>query len=171
MPPIVVIALVLAAIILTSRRELRQMLRWRLPAFREASLAQLASAVALMLKNGVTLPEALALAESLEGTSPAGRTLAEWHARTRAGMGKPSDWKPKTFPPLFLWLVQSAGENVAAGFHKAAEIYQARATYKADLALYAALPLSIVFVGQLVFWQVVPLVRAITLMMNSLGGM
>src|SRR5438876_8146626 len=47
-----------------TRPHLRARLRWRLPAFREASLAQLASAMALMLRNGVTLREALALAEA-----------------------------------------------------------------------------------------------------------
>src|ERR1700722_8870263 len=41
-------------------------LRWRLPAFKEASLAQLALAIWLMLKNGVPLDDALALAEELE---------------------------------------------------------------------------------------------------------
>jgi type II secretory pathway component PulF len=170
MPPIVLIVIALASILAVSRPELRQMLRWRLPAFREASLAQLASAISLMLKNGTTLPDALALAESLEGNSPAGRTLAEWGWLSQTGMGKPADWKAKAFPPLFLWLVRSAGENVASGFHKAAELYQARAAYKTDLALYGALPVSIVFVGQLVFWQVAPLIRAFTTMINSLGG-
>src|SRR5437899_909613 len=47
----------------------RAWLRWRLPAFREASLAQLASAIALMLRKGTTLAESLALAESMESAS------------------------------------------------------------------------------------------------------
>ena len=41
----------------------RRALRWRFPAFREASLAQVASALALMLKSGVPLDKALALME------------------------------------------------------------------------------------------------------------
>src|SRR5207244_4136250 len=51
----------------------RASLRWRLPAFREASLAQLASAITLMLRNGATLAEALAMAEKLEAATPAGK--------------------------------------------------------------------------------------------------
>src|SRR6266850_3022023 len=69
MPPIFLGLLTLFCLVVISRRELRMRLRWRLPAFREASLAQLASAMALMLENGTTLPDALALAESLEGNT------------------------------------------------------------------------------------------------------
>src|SRR6266850_7021315 len=77
-PPIVLgLALVfgLCALLIPSWRE---RLRWRLPAFREASLAQLASAMALMLRNGATLSEALAMAEALEHGTPAGGALATW---------------------------------------------------------------------------------------------
>jgi len=170
MPPIFLGLLTLICLVVISRRELRMRLRWRLPAFREASLAQLASAMALMLENGTTLPDALALAESLEGNTPAGKTLAEWRALTQSGTGKPANWKARSFPPLFLWLVQSAGENVAQGFRKAAEIYRARAAYKTELALYGALPVSILLLGQMIFWQVAPLLRSFTEILNRLGG-
>jgi type II secretory pathway component PulF len=150
----------------------RARLRWRLPAFREASLAQLASAMALMLKNGTTLPEALALAQALESTTPAGPALAHWRQLVEAGEGKPAAWTgdSRPFPPLFLWLVQKGGEDLAAGFQKAAEIYQARAAYRIELALYGALPVSILLLGQMVLWQVVPLLRSMVWMMNMLGA-
>jgi len=150
----------------------RNSLRWRLPAFRDASLAQLASAITLMLKNGTTLPQALVLAEGLESNTPAAQTLARWRKLVEAGQGKPANWTGDTrpFPPLFLWLVLKSGEDLAAGFGKAAEIYQARASYRIEMALYGALPVSILLVGQMVLWQALPLVRTMTWMMNMLGS-
>jgi len=172
MPPVVLslaAVLGLGAIFIPSWRA---RLRWRLPAFREASLAQLASAIALMLKNGTSLAEALALAEALESTTPAGKSLAHWRRLLEAGRGKPAQWLGEAgpFPPLFLWLVQQSGEDVAGGFQKAAEIYQARASYRIELALYGALPISILLLGQMVFWQAAPLLQSMISLMNVLGG-
>jgi hypothetical protein len=39
------------------------------------------------------------------------------------------------------------------------------------MALYGALPVAILLLGQMVFWQVFPLFRMFTLLMNELGGM
>jgi len=149
----------------------RARLRWRLPGFREASLAELASAMALVLKNGMTLSEALALAETLESHTPADKILTQWQALVETGKGKPSQWPAvsRPIPPLFLWLVQQGGEDVAAGFQKAADIYYARAGYRIELALYGALPVSVLLLGQMVLWQVVPVVRTLVNFMNMLG--
>jgi type II secretory pathway component PulF len=170
-PPVLLAILVLLGVAAVSLPSWRAWLRWRLPAFREASLAELASAMSLMLKNGTTLAEALGLAETLESATPASRVLADWRARVESGQGKPAQWPApsKPIPPLFLWLVQRGGENVAAGFEKAAEIYQARAAYRIELALYGALPISILLLGQMVFWQALPLVRGMLWLMNALG--
>ena len=75
----------------------------------------------------------------------------------------------RPFPPLFLWLVQNGGEDVAAGFQKAADIYQNRAAFRIELALYGALPISILLLGQMVFWQAAPTFRVLIWMMNMLG--
>jgi type II secretory pathway component PulF len=172
MPPVVLSVLMLIALAAVFIPSWRARLRWQLPAFREASVAQLASAIALMLRNGTTLPEALALAEALESNTPAGKSLAQWRRVLAAGGGKPSSWVEThgPFPPLFLWLVQQSGEDVAAGFQKAAEIYRARASYRVELALYGALPISILLLGQMVFWQAAPLMRTMIWLMNTLGG-
>jgi type II secretory pathway component PulF len=172
MPPVFLGLAALLGVAAVSIPSWRARLRWRLPAFREASLAQLASAMTLMLKNGTTLPEALTLAEALESGTPAAKALARWRQLIEAGQGKPAEWKgdSRPFPPLFLWLVQKGGENVAAGFQKAAEIYQARASYRIELALYGALPVSILLLGQMVLWQAVPLIRSMTWMMNMVGS-
>jgi type II secretory pathway component PulF len=172
MPPVVLTLVALLIVAATWIPSWRARLRWRLPAFREASLAQFASAMSLMLKNGTPLPEALALAQALESNSPAATALARWRQLVEAGQGKPSDWTgdSRPFPPLFLWLVQKGGEDVAAGFQKAAELYQVRASYRIEMALYGALPVSILLLGQMVLWQAVPLMRSMIWMMNMLGS-
>jgi type II secretory pathway component PulF len=172
MPPIM-LALAAAVIVVTvSVPNWRNRLRWRLPAFREASLAQLASTMNLMLKHGTPLPDALALAEALESGTPAAKALAQWRQLVAEGQGKPGQWTGSTypFPPLFLWLVQKGGEDLAAGFQKAAEIYRARASYRIEIALYGALPVSVLLLGQMVLWQAVPLMRSLTWMMNMIGS-
>ena len=104
--------------------------------------------------------------------APRPQALAHWRQLVEAGQGKPAEWTgdSRPFPPLFLWLVQKGGEDVAAGFQKAAEIYQARASYRIELALYGALPVSILLLGQMVLWQAIPLVRSMIWMMNMLGS-
>jgi type II secretory pathway component PulF len=171
-PPIVLFVCVVAVVAALYIPRCRAWLRWRLPAFREASLAQLASAMALMLRNGLTLAEALALAEAMESPAPAAKVLAEWRRMAESGQGKPAHWPapPKPIPPLFVWLVQKAGEDVAAGFQNASEIYQGRASYRIEMALYGALPVSILLVAQMVFWQAAPLFRGLSWFMNMLGS-
>jgi type II secretory pathway component PulF len=170
-PPIVLALLALAGIAAVSLPKWREKLRWRLPAFREASIAQLASAIALMLRNGTPLSEALALAQSLESSSPAGHALAKWRSLVESGQGKPAQWSEENppFPPLFVWLIQKSGEDAGAGFQKAADLYQNRAAYRIELALYGALPISVLFLGQMIFWQVAPLMQAMVHMMRILG--
>jgi type II secretory pathway component PulF len=170
-PPIALALMALAGLAAMSIPSWRARLRWRLPAFREASLAQFASAMSLMLKNGTTLPEALSLAEALESGTPAATVLARWRQLVAAGQGKPEQWQGdnRPFPPLFLWLVRKGGEDLAAGFQKAAEIFQARAAYRTELALYGALPVSILLLGQMVLWEAVPLMQSLISVMNMLG--
>lgn len=171
-PPVVMAVLAMLVIGVLCIPDWRARLRWRLPAFRDASLAQLASALALMLRNGTTLAESLALAEGIEAATPAAGALATWRRLVENGQGKPTQWPAATkpIPPLFLWLVQTGGEDVASGFQKAAEIYQARASYRIEMALYGALPVSILLLGQMVVWQVVPLMRSFTWFFQCLGG-
>src|SRR5262249_18061215 len=152
---------------------LRGRVRWLLPPFREASLAQLASAMALMLGNGLTLTEALALAETLEAGTPAETALRDLRARIERGEGKPRQWldAQRPFPRLFFWVVRRSGEDVGAGFRKAAEIYQGRAAYRGEMLLYGALPVSVIFLGQMVLWQAAPLFQTMISFMNMLGDM
>ena len=170
-PPALLLAMLGLMIGAVAIPKWRARLRWRLPGFRETSLAQLAAAIALMLRNGTTLAEALGLAAELESASPARRTLTRWRALVEAGHGKPAQWSGMAgpFPPMFLWLVNKGGEDVAAGFQKAADLYQARANYRIELLLYGALPISILFLGQMVFWEIAPLMQSLIRVMNMIG--
>ena len=172
-PPVIIGIFLAAGVAVVTIPGLRAWARWRIPAFRETSLAQIASAMALMLKSGTPLPDALAFAESIEANSPAGDALREWRAQLQAGQGKPAQWPHalSPFPPMFLWLVRKGGEDIAGGFEKAAEIYQSRASYKIELLLYGALPVSVLLLGQMVIWQVAPLFHALATLMSWLGDM
>lgn len=171
-PPLLLAATAALGVTAVSVPALRSRLRWRLPAFREASLAQLASSMVLMLRSGIPFPEALVLAESLESGTPAGIALAQWRRLVESGLGKPAQWPASLppFPPLFLWLVQKGGEDLAGGFQKAADIYHARAAYRVELALYGILPVSVLLLGLMVFWQVLPMFRGLIWLMNTLGS-
>jgi len=172
LPPLMLALLAVVFVAAITIPSWRARLRWTLPAFREASLAQLASALALMIKNGTPLPDALALAQSLESATPAARPLAEWQQHLAAGAGKPAQLPVSMMPlpPLFLWLVHQSGEDLAAGFQKAANLYQARASYRTDMMLYGALPVSIILLGVMISWQVAPMMQSLVSLMNMIGG-
>lgn len=173
LPPAFVIVLVVAVTAGLLVPSWRGRLRWSVPGFRDASLAQVASVMSLMLRRGASLSEALALARGLEARTPAAAALARWQKAVEEGRGKPAEWpaENRPFPPLFGWLLQQGGEDPAGGFQKAAEVYQARAGYRVELALYGALPLSILLLAQMLIWQVMPLFRNLVWFMNMLGDM
>ncbi|MGA2544340.1 MAG: type II secretion system F family protein [Verrucomicrobiota bacterium] len=147
-------------------------LRWRLPAFREASLAQVASALALMLKSGVPLDKALGLMEQLERSTPAGAEVTRWRERLAAGHGQFSEMASggRIFPPLFIWTVSQSHEDLPAGFERAAEIYQARASYRTEMLLYSALPCSVLALGMLIVSQIQPVLGVFVAFMNAIGN-
>jgi type II secretory pathway component PulF len=147
---------------------LRCALRWRLPAFREASLAQVASALALMLKSGVPLDQALALMEQLERGTPAGHEIGRWRERLASGQGKFDAMASggKTFPPLFIWTVSQSHEDLAGGFQRASEIYQARASSRTEMLLYSALPCSVLVLGVVIITQLQPVLGMFASFMN-----
>ncbi len=171
--PVVMCLAAVAACVGTAVPLGRRLLRWRLPAFKEASLAQVASAMALMLRSGMPLDGALGLAAELEEGTSAGVELAQWRQRLASGQGKfPEMALPgRTFPPLFVWLVARAGEDLAAGFQRAAEIYQARASYRADLLLYSALPCSVLLLGVMIMTQLQPVFATLANFMRWIGNM
>jgi type II secretory pathway component PulF len=78
----------------------------------------------------------------------------------------------RVFPPLFVWLVSSAGEDLAAGFRHAAEIYRNRATHRSEILLFAALPLSVLVLGILILtqgWLIISGFLVFVQLLNSVG--
>ncbi len=128
---------------------------WHLPAFKEATVARIASAIHLLLTNGVSLPDAVGLTRQLENSPAVAADLRQWETRLAAGTAKFSEVATgnKMIPPMFVWLVSGAGENLAAGFSRAAEIYHSRAIYRTEVALYSVLPLASLFLGMIVLSQ------------------
>ena len=169
--PIVMGLLVAVVAIALVTPVLRRALRWRMPAFRESSLAEVASSLALLLRAGVPLNHALALVIRLEENTCAGAELAEWHGKLASGAGKFADLAApgRAFPPLFVWLVAQSGEDLAGGFQKAAEIYQSRASHRRELLLYSALPCSVLALGVMIILQVQPVFATLVRFMNMIG--
>jgi type II secretory pathway component PulF len=154
---------------------LRAMIIWRLPAFKEATVARIASSIHLLLKNGVALPEAIGLTEQLETSRVAMDDLGRWRSNIASGMVKFSEVaaQNRMIPPMFVWLVSGAGENMTDGFQRAAEIYHARAIYRTEVALYSVLPMASLFLGAVVLSQallVVSLFLPLIYMLTSLSG-
>lgn len=151
---------------------LRRWAMWHLPPFREASFARLAGAFQIMLRHGCPLPDAIALAEKLEAGSALAPELAGWQRALGEGRGKPGDFiaTDSRFPPLFRVLLMEAGDDLARGFSRAAETYQARATARAEMLLHAALPVAVLILGGLILTQLFGPFTALIRLMDSLGG-
>ena len=170
-PPVVFTLFLLALSAALFIPNVRDRLKWRFSGFREASLAQVASTMALILKSGTPLPDALLLVEEMEAGSPAASALARWREQLAQGAGS-SDWlaaPAPPFPPLFVWLVRQSREDLGAGFSQAAALYQSRAVHQADMLLYAALPVSTILLAQVVFWQIAPVIETLRNVMNAVG--
>jgi hypothetical protein len=67
-------------------------------------------------------------------------------------------------------VVSHAGEDLGAGFQKAAELFQARALYRSDLLLYSALPCAVIGLGLMITFQVQPVFAVLVAMINNLSG-
>ena len=154
---------------------LRHSLRWWVPGFKEAGLAQFASSMNLLLCSGNSLNDALGLVRRLESGRRIGNGLARWQALLADGQGKMSDLTAlsASFPPLFLWLVSNGGEDLASGFRRAAEIYYARAAHRVEMLLFAALPISILMLSLLILFQAYSVIRMFSVfivLLDKMGG-
>ena len=173
--PVVLGALFLLLTAIVFVPVLRGRFLWRLPAFKEASVSRIAASLALLLKNGVRLPEAIGLVEQLENSAAAAGDLQRWQHNLAAGTAKFSEIAAvnRMIPPMFVWIVASAGEDLAAGFNRAAEVYHARAIYRTEIALYSVLPIASLFLGAVVLSQaflVISMFLPFIAMLNNLGG-
>jgi type II secretory pathway component PulF len=148
---------------------------WRLPAFKEATISRIASSLTLLMKNGVNLPDAIGLVEQLETSTAAATDLQLWRKKLAAGTVKFSEVAAvnRIIPPLFVWVVASAGEDMVAGFNRAAEIYYSRAIYRTEVALYSVLPIASLFLGAVVISQaflVISMFLPMIYMVSNMSG-
>ena len=173
--PVVLGFLFLIAVSVVFMPGLRGRFLWWLPAFKEAGVSRIGAALTLLLKNGVNLPDAIGLVEQLETNTAAATDLQQWRKNLAAGTAKFSEVAAvnRMIPPLFVWVVASAGEDLAAGFNRAAEIYHSRAIYRTEVALYSVLPIASLFLGVIVLSQaflVISMFLPLIAMMNNLSG-
>ena len=154
-PPFILLSAVAVGVVAVSFRSLRNRLRWRLPAFKDASVAQAASTMAMMLRGGSNLADCTQLLAEVESGCPAGHEIARWQARLAEGKTAFADIAAggRFFPPMFVWMVDGAGEDMAAGFENAAEVYHARASHGIEMMLYGAMPVSVLLLGSMLLGQ------------------
>ncbi|HEX3720893.1 MAG TPA: type II secretion system F family protein [Verrucomicrobiae bacterium] len=163
MPACVLGALTLMVLLLLILPSWRAAARWVLPGFKDAHLARLASSLNLLLASGADLGGALGLMRRLESGNRIARDLSQWEVKLSSGVARVSaeNLKTRAIPPLFFWLLNSEGEDMTAGFARAAEIFYRRAMYKTDLLLNAALPVSILALGLIIVIQLFSTVQLI----------
>jgi type II secretory pathway component PulF len=173
LPGFVLVGLAALWLLVVFVPRLRNWARWKIPGFREAALAQTAGAAALLLRSGATLQGALGLLQKAEEHSPAGREMARWLDLHQQGMANWTSFtaESKVFPPLFRWVVAQGGDDLATGFQRASEIYQARSANKIDVLLYAALPIAVMFVAGVIVGQMYPVIKTLKGVLDALGGL
>lgn len=171
-PTVILCALTVAAFAVLGLPSLRRKLRWRLPGFREAALAQLAAGFAMLLRGGCPLGETLAMLRQLEQGSPVADELKTWGERLASGQGELRELSAGShvFPPLFLALASEAGDDLAKGFARVADTFQARAAARAEMLLYSALPVTAAALGIVIALQLMPVFHTLVRTLDALGG-
>lgn len=149
----------------------RRKWQWRLPGLRETCLAQLAAMLQIQIRAGVPLSDALGTVELMEQGSVVADEVAGWREHlAKGGNGIPPEAiRNKSVPPLFRWMIRQSGEDLADGLAQTAKFYADRSEYRSETFLYAALPVSILFLGGVVIMQFSPLFFLITRFLDMLG--
>ncbi len=149
----------------------RQSFRWRVPAFRDAALAQLAGSLAMLLKHGCSLRESLDFLRRNEGATPLGSELERWLAKLASGEGKLSEVTAGSVlvPPMFVWLAEQDSDSLSRGFERVSELFLSRSHRARDQLVHAALPTAILALGFIIICQVVPVFRTMSWWLGSDG--
>jgi type IV pilus assembly protein PilC len=149
----------------------RRRWQWFVPGLRETCLAQVASLIRVQLQSGVPLDDALKTVEIVEQGTPVAAELGAWRQHLAGGGGDiPAAFlKNQSIPPLFRWMVRQSGENLAEGFGHTESFYAERSTYRSELFLYAALPISVLVLGFVILGQFLPIFGLLSRVMSALG--
>ncbi len=168
--PVVVLGLgAVAMLLVLTLPSLRQFVRWRVPAFRDAALAQFASSLALLLKHGCSLRDALGFLRQGEGVTPLGGELKRWESKLASGEARLSEVIAGSplVPPMFIWLAEQDGDSLSRGFERVSELFLARSHRARDRLVYASLPTAILALGFIILCQVVPVFRTLQYWMDG----
>lgn len=129
---------------------IRSRLAWRLPPFRSRKLSDLAWMLAVCIRGGMNLKDAVLLMAELE-KPPASRKMRRIDSQLAQGVSETEALAAcPLFPRMAAWMIRSSGRKLPDGLEAVADYYQRQAAGQADLALYAFLPLSTVLLGGLV---------------------
>lgn len=169
--PAVVAVLLCGVLVAQGVPGVRRWIRWRWAPFKAVSLAQMASALSLMLRGGCRLEEALALVGHIERGTAAESDIGRLSRRLENGHANFEQMADgsRVFPPLFIWMVQNGGEDLASGLSRAAELYRTRASHQTEMLLYAALPCSILALGAVLFAQVTMILGPLLSLLQNIG--
>ncbi len=170
-PVILIVLLVACFFVCLGSGKIRSSLRWKLPGFREASLSQIASSMNIMLRGGCTLDESLQMVQQMEKNNPAGKELAQWHQRLASGRGKIREIvQPGTvFPLEFVWMLGCDEERLVTGFERTSQLYYDREKQCTSMFLNGVVPIAIAVLGMVAAVQFIPLIVALTTMMEHMG--
>lgn len=171
-PPAILISLVVATFISLRSPRIRRQAEWFLPAFKENKLATFASSMAVLIRGGIPLSDALGLIEKTDSGNRLAEEIKTWNSALASGdstFGTAAK-SSHLLPPLFLWAVSSCGSNLADGFSKAAGIFQSRANYKIELLLNTALPVFVLVLGGVIVAQTYPVMQSMVTLLDRLGA-
>ncbi len=171
LPTVVLCVLTVVLLLAVSLPSVRRTLRWRLPGFKEAALAQFAAGLSMLLRGGCPLGETLGLLWQLEHGTPVADELVVWQERLAAGEGdlRELSLESRVFPPVFLALASDSGPDLAKGFRRVADTFQARALVRAETLLTTALPVAMVTLGLVVLLQLLPFGMSYLRALDGLG--
>lgn len=158
LPPIVLACAAMGLCVAGCSRSTRGWIKWRFPVLRNTATSQFASALALLLRRGIALGEAVEFLADLEQDSPLGRELRIWHRRIREGMVSFSaiGERPRVLPSMFVWLLEQRANDLPGGLENAAQLYAERAERQTEWMLEAAAPVGLAGLGLIVCVQVFP---------------
>lgn len=155
LPPMAFLLLLLAAGGVIWSRRCRLWLLWKVPGARDHALSLMASTTEMLLRSGMPLDQVWLMVAMLESGSAMEREVLRWRKAAANGcarfhqMATPGGMAP----PMFVWLVEQGGEDLAAGFRRAAEVYQQRSIQLGDVILSATMPVGLVTVSTLLVAQ------------------
>ena len=107
----------------------------------------------------------------MEKNNPAGKELAQWHQRLASGQGKIREIAQpgKVFPLEFVWMLGCDEEKLVKGFERTAELYYDREKQCTRIFLHGVAPITITVLGMVAAMQFIPLILALTTMMEHMG--